>query len=105
MFASVGETGSERGYTVGFSVLGCSDPLTVRSVAFCLLAPASGSAKDLALLRCAAWIPLPYNSRLPLRFTPWKKPVQYTFWNFRDTFLMVQAFGAYEALLVCPNSP
>ena len=64
----------KRCYTIWFSVLGCSDPSPVRSVAFCMLAPASCRAKDHALLRCAARIPLPYNSRLPIRFTPRKKP-------------------------------
>ena len=59
----------------GFWVLGCSDPSLVRSVAFCMLAPASCRARDHALLRCAARIPLPYNSRLPMRFTPRKKPI------------------------------
>ena len=50
-----------------FSVLGCSDPLfsTVRR----LLPASSSSAKD---LRCAAWISLPCNCRLPLRVTTQK---------------------------------
>jgi len=56
-----------------FSVLGCSDPL---SSTVCRVLPASsGSAPDLALLCCAARIPLPCNSRLPLRFPSWKKPI------------------------------
>ena len=57
----------------GFWVLGCSDPL---SSTVCRVLPASsGSAPDLALLCCAARIPLPCNSRLPLRFSSWKKPI------------------------------
>ena len=42
--------------SLSFSVLGCSDPSPVRSVAFCMLAPASCRARDHALLRCAARI-------------------------------------------------
>ena len=49
------------------------DPL---SSTVCRVLPASsGSAPDLALLCCAARIPLPCNSRLPLRFPSWKKPM------------------------------
>ena len=55
----------------GFWVLGCSTLSPVRSVEFCpLLAAALQTSRC-----CAARIPLPRNSRLPLRFSSWKKPI------------------------------
>ena len=54
----------------GFWVLGCSTLSPVRSVEFCPLLAAAPDRRC-----CAARIPLPRNSRLPLRFPSWKKPI------------------------------